>query len=126
MVALHLDEAGLLLLEATLQLIQLAVAKLGGTPEVAHLLGAVRFVAHLFHPLLDVADGLERTLLLLPARAHATSALLQISELALEASETFLGCRVGFLAQRLTLDLELTDLALHDVELSWQRVDLDA
>ena len=90
MIALHLDEAGLLLLERALQLVELAVAELGGATEVTHLLGAIGLVAHLLHPLLDVANRGERAFLLLPARAQPAAALLQVGELALEALETFL------------------------------------
>ena len=125
-IALHLDKARLFLLERALQFVELAIAKLGGATEVTHLLGTIRLVAHLLHPFLDVANGRQRALLLLPARAESATALLQVGELALEPVEAFLRRLVGFLAQRLTLDLELANLAFDDVQLGRERVDLDA
>src|SRR5579863_9061761 len=111
-VSLHLDEAGLFLLERALQLVELTVAELGRAPEITHLLGAIRVVANLLHLALDLSDRRERPLLLLPALAQSASALLQVRELALERVEAFLGPLVGFLVQGLALDLELTHLAL--------------
>ena len=126
-VALHLDEAGLLLLERALQLVELAVAKLGGAAEVTHLLGAIRLVAHLLHALLDRREWRRAHPSPAPSASRSPrAALLQVGELALEPSEAFLGSRVRLLAQRLALDLELADLAFDDVELGRQRVDLDA
>src|SRR5438132_12260636 len=124
--ALQLAQPRLLLLEPALQLVQLSVAQLGGTPEVGGALSTLGIVLHLLHALLDLGDGGERALLLLPARAQTCRALLQVCELALQRRETLLGRLVRFLAQRLALDLELTDLTLDDVELGGQRVDLDA
>ena len=117
---MHLAQPRLLLLEPTLQLVQLPVSQLGGATEIGGTLGALRVVLHLLHALLDVGDGADGALLLLPARAQACGAFLQVGELTLQRGQPLYRRLVGLLAQRLALDLELTDLAFHDIELRWQ------
>ena len=69
---------------------------------------------------------LDGGLLLLPLRRQARALLLEVRELALEPLEPLLRRRVGLLAQRLALDLELHDAPLDLVELGRHRVDLHA
>ena len=117
-VALHLDEARLLLLERALQFVELAITELGGaTASRTIWLGAIRLVGTL-----PIRSLMSRMADSAPfscsqrVRSSAT-ALLQVGELALEPVEAILRSLVRFLAQRLTLDLELANLALDDVQL---------
>ena len=112
--------------ERALQLGERAVAQLGGATEVGGQLGALGVVAHLLDALLDVADGADGALLLLPALAQLLGALLEVGEVTLQRGEALPRGGVRLLAQSLALDLELADVAFHRVQLRRHRVDLDA
>ena len=92
---------------------QLAVPDLGDALEVAHALGALGLHAQLVDPGRDLADPVERPLLLCPARSQLGVALLRLRELALDRL-AHLG---GLLAHRRELDLELANGPLGLVEL---------
>ncbi len=63
---------------------------------------------------------------MLPAGPEGRALLGKISQLALERCQSLLGGLVGLLLQRLSLDLELTDLPLELVEFRRHRVDFSA
>jgi len=86
-VSLQLAEALLLRDERPLQLGERAIAKFRGATEVGGQLGTLGLVAQLLDPPLDVADGADGSLLLLPALAHLLGALLQVGELALQVAQ---------------------------------------
>ena len=116
----------LLELREALELGDPAVADLGGLPEVAGARRLLGLGARLVDLLLDLPDRAERLLLLLPLGLHRRRALAELRELALERLAPLDGRRVLLLLQRLALDLELRDAALHLVDLLRHRVDLDA
>ena len=124
LVDLLLDHRGLrrrlTLLELLLELGQLAVADLGHALEVAGALGALRLHPQLVDAARDLADPVERTLLLGPARGELGVALLRVRELALDRL-AHLG---RLLAHRRELDLELAHGPVGLVELERRAVDL--
>ena len=126
MVTAHLTESRLFGGEAALQLAELTIAELGCAREVRRALSPLRLVLDLLDPLLDVADPVHRPLLLLPALAQTAGLLLQVGQLLLQGGQPLPGGGVGLLAERLALDLQLPDLALHDIQHCGQGVDLDA
>ena len=85
-----------------------------------------RFVAGGVELLLELVGGAELVLLGPPAGGQRRRFLLDLGELRLRARQAILGGRVGLLAQRLLLDLELDDAAIELVELFGLRIDLDA
>ena len=110
----------LALRELLLERGQLAVADLGDALEVAGALGALGLHPQLVDPLGDLADPVERRLLLGPAGGEPGVALLRVGELALDRL-----LHLGALgAHRGELDLELADGAVGLVELERARVDL--
>ena len=82
--------------------------------------------ADLLQLLADLADRLDRLLLLLPVCGQPVLVLLEVGELLFELLETFAGRFILLLAQRLALDLELHDPALDLIQLRGHRVDLHA
>src|SRR4029077_2164094 len=90
---------------------------------VALALRALDLGAHRVLLLLQLADRLDRLLLLLPVRREPPALLLQIRELFVQPAEPVARRLVLLLAQRLALDLELHDAALELVELRRHRVD---
>ena len=75
---------------------------------------------------LEAAPALDLRLLVLPLGAQPVALLPAVRQLPLESLQPGAGARVALLAQRLPLDLELHQAALHLVELDRQRVDLGA
>ena len=114
------------LVDAPLEVGQLAVADGGGAGQVAVALEPLGPAAGLLVLVLQVADGLDGRLLGLPVRGHGVGLLVQLGELGLEPGEPLGRGLVGLLLERHPLDLELADPADDDVELGRHRVDLDA
>ena len=124
LILLELGEPRLLVLDLALELRQAAVLQLRGLGVVAGLLHALHLLADLVDLLLQLAHRLDGVLLLLPVRHQPGLFFLEVGQLLFELAEPLLRRLVLFLAQRLALDLELHDPALHFVELRRHRVDL--
>ncbi len=117
----HAVEVGAIL-ELLLELGQLAVADLGHALEVTGPLGPLGLDLQLVDLLLDLADALERLLLLRPAGGELVAARLRLGQLALDR----LAHLLLLLLHRRQLDLELADTPLGLVELERRGVDLHA
>src|SRR5207247_5245013 len=110
----------LALLELLLERRKLAVADLGDALEIAGAFLAIGLHPQLVDALRDLADAVERLLLLLPARGEPVPTLLRLGELALDR----LARLRRLLAHRCELDLELAHTAIRLVELDGRGVDL--
>ena len=121
--ALEVIEGGAGLLDLALELGDAPVADLGRLLEVGL---ALEIGAKALELLLEELDATDRLLLVRPAGEHRVALLGEVGELGVERLETVLARGVGLLGQRDPLDLQLSDAALHDVDLRGQRVDLDA
>ena len=116
-------EVGGGLRDAALQFGNASVSNLGRHVEIGL---ALHHHAELLHLFLQVANGRDGFLLLLPVFAHVGALDLQHGQFVLERRETLHRCRVGFLLERDLLDLQLQHATLDDVDLGGKRVDLDA
>ena len=108
------------LLQLLLERGQLAVANLGDALQVAGALCALGLHAQLVDPVRDLADPVERGLLLRPAAGEPGVTLLRVGELPLDR----LAHLLRLLAHRGELDLELPHGAVGLVELDRRAVDL--
>ena len=108
------------LCELLLELGQLAVADLGDALEIAGTFGALGLHPQLVDAGRDLADPVERTLLLRPTGSQAGVPLPRVGELPLDRL-THVG---GLLAHRRELDLELADGPIGLVQLERRAVDL--
>ncbi len=106
--------------ELPLELGQVGRADLGDAREVARALGPLVLHPQLVDLRLDLADPLERLLLLRPAGRERVPLLLRLGERTLDR----LAHRVGLLAHRRELDLELHHAPVRLVELDRRRLDL--
>ncbi len=111
-------------LELLLQFGDAAVAQLRGLTEVAVAFGAFLFTAQRFELFLDLSDGVDRGLLVLPTRGELVELLAFVGKFAAQFLEPFLRRSVGFLLQCHLLDFEATDDAFDGVDLLGSRVDL--
>src|SRR2546422_1650544 len=123
---LDLGEPLLERLNLLLELRNAAVGDLRRFLEVTAPRRLLRFRTQLLHFGLLRLDLLDRVLLRLPLRLHGVRLLAQLRELLLDLGAALFGGLVLLLRQRLTLDLELHDLALDFVDLLRQRIDGDA
>src|SRR6267143_394939 len=114
---LDLGEPLLELLDLLLDLRKPPVADLGRLLQIAAARRQLGFGAQLLELGLLRPDLLDRVLLRLPLRLHRVRLLAQLGQLLLDLRPALLGRLVLFLGQRLTLDLELHDLALDLVDL---------
>jgi hypothetical protein len=118
--------ARFLLANTPLELGEFPVLQLRRAGVVAAALRQLHVQAHALQLFLELARVLDRVLLLLPVRLQRVVFLLEIGELLLEAVEALARRLVGFLPQRLALDLELHHAAAYFVELRRHRIDLHA
>src|SRR4029077_3499742 len=117
-------EPGFLLRELALELRELPVLELGDLVEVVLALGLLDLLLRLLDLLADLAEAADRLLLGLPLRTERVRLLAEVGELLLETAEAVARRGVALLLERLALDLELHDLAIHLVELLGLGVDL--
>ena len=120
--ALQLGQPLRRLVDAPLEVGDLAVADLGRPLEVGLALEQSALGLQL---LLEGPDRADGVLLLLPAAAHGVGLLAQVGQLLVEAGQAFGGRLVGLLRQCDPLDLELADPPVDHVDLRRHRVDLD-
>ena len=111
--------------ELAFELGDVLVEELRGALEVGIALGSLGLEPRLLELLLELGDALDRLLLALPLRLHRIRALAQLGEVPLDRLAALDRGRVGLLAQRGELDLELHHAAVDLVDLGRQRVDLD-
>ena len=123
MIVLQGGEPLLFSLDLAFDLRGAAVLQLGGAGVVAGALRPLDILTERFLILFQLSRTLNRLLFLLPVARETVAILLQIGQLFLEPLEPLLRGPVGFLAQRLALDLELHDAAFQFVELGRHRVD---
>ena len=121
LVALGLD-----LGELALEIGNDAIGEPAGFGVIALALRRDEIVAGGVELLLELVGGAELVLLGPPAGGQRRRFLLDLGEFGFELRQAILGGRVGLLAQRLLLDLELDDAAIELVELFGLRIDLDA
>ena len=103
-----------------------AVGKLARLGEVALALRLFELDARLVELFLDLGGDAELLLLRPASGASAGRLLLEVGEFLLQLDQPVLRGRVGFLLQRLALDLELHDAAVDLVELLGLGIDLHA
>src|SRR5690606_14898409 len=111
-------------LERLLELRELAVLDLRGTPEIARSPRAVRLVAELLDSSLPLADADDHLLLAHPLRPRAVALARELGDLAPELFEPRLARLVTLLLERLLLDAKLQEAPLDLVDLDGQAVDL--
>ena len=112
--------------ELLLELDQLAVLQLGGAVEIVLALRLLDLQLRRLDLLTQRAQRADRFLLALPACAQGVGLLFELRQLLLELLQPFARRGVGFLLERLALDLQLHDSARHLVELGRHGVDLGA
>ena len=121
---LHRFELRFLLGQLLFQAIQRPILQLRGPAIVVLALGFLDLVADGLDLLLRLAQALDGRLFLLPARCQRPALLLQVGQLLLQLLEPLLAGLVLLLLQRLALDLQLHDLAVHPIQLLWLGIDL--
>ncbi len=84
-----------------------AVEQLRGAPEIAAALRHLDLAARLVQPLLQLLALVDRLLLRLPGGGHRVRFFFKLGEFPFQPRQPVLRGRVGFLFQRLALDLEL-------------------
>jgi hypothetical protein len=105
------------LLDLLLHLGDLAVGDLRHLPELPTPLSVLGLAPQHLDRGLDLADLVDDLLLALPLGPHRARALLELGDLTLHVLQACLARRVALLLERLLLDLQLHQLALHGVDL---------
>ena len=95
--------------ELAIQFGQFSVLELGGAVQIVLALGLLDFNASLFQLFAQATQTLHGFLLSLPLGFQGVRIPFQIGQLFFDFLQTVLGSGVGFLLQRLALDLELHD-----------------
>ena len=93
-----------------------AVGELARAREIAAALRDLELLAGAVDLFLQLLRRLERFLLLVPARGQRRGLLFQLGELGFQLLQPILRGLVGFLLQRLALDLELDDAPVELVQ----------
>ena len=109
-----LDRFGLA--QLALQLRDDAIGQLAGLAEIAGPLRLLQIEAGLVELLLELGRGAQLLLLGLPAGGQPGGLLLHVGEFALQPLQAVARALVGFLVERLALDLQLDDAAVELVE----------
>ena len=113
-------------LELAFQVGDHAIGEFAGAGEIAAALRDLDFLAggvQLFLQALDVGDGF---LFFLPFGGQRGGFVLQLGQFMFQRRQAVLGGLVGFLLQRLALDLQLHDAAVEFVQLFRLGIDLHA
>ena len=123
-VFLELDQLVVRGCKLALELGYAAVSDLGNLVEFAAPLEGFLLALCLVDRGLELADVLDRALLVLPARLERAFLFPDLGQLLFEVGEPFFRGLVLFFLQRLALDFELHYLAGDGIELDGHRVDL--
>ena len=126
LVHFFLEQRGIALrgFELFLERREAAVLELGGAVQVVGALGLLDVLFHLFDLGAQFALLPQGLLIGLPLRAERAGLGLQLGQLLFQLFQAVAGGLVGFLLQRLALDLELHLAAQNLVELRGHGIDL--
>ena len=120
---LQLVEVSRCRVDAALEFGNATEANFGGNVQVGL---ALELRAQLLKLFLQAADGVDGLLLCFPVHLHLVHLRVQQRQFIHQRVESFLRRVVGLVGERDLLDLQLQDAPLHDVDLGWHRIDLDA
>ena len=126
LVLLNLVQTSVRIFQPAFQLLDLSITDFRHPRVIALTLGLLLFHARLLNLLLQGADRLNQFLLALPPQLHLGGFFAKLAQFLFDQRQPLAGRRVVFLAQRLALDLQLNDLALHRLQIRRQRIDLHA
>ena len=114
------------LCEFLFSLRNLSIANLGDALVVAFAQLGLLFDLELFNLLFEGANASDEVFFLLPLRLQRVGFLANLGKFFLDDSEALARVGVVFFLQRLLFDLELRSFAIELVDVSRQRVDLNA